>query len=119
MSRIYVNLTEPGWHYWPGAPDHRRYLSMSHRHLFEFRVSLTVHHDDRDVEFHDLIEVVRSAIEALSAGPRCDFGPRSCEAIARELCHFLVVEAELGGRQITVDVSEDGECGAVFHEEEL
>ena len=33
-ATIHVRFVTQGWHQWPGAPEHRRYLANEHRHLF-------------------------------------------------------------------------------------
>lgn len=100
-----VRFTLPGWHRWPGAPERRGYLGTEHRHLFHFEVELELLHDDREVEFHDLLGEAKSAAH----GP--NFGTQSCEQIAAGLIdHF---EEFYPGRDVRVAVFEDGECGAV------
>lgn len=108
-TRIFVRFTEPGWHRWPAAPDSRAYLRDSHRHLFHYEVSMLVTHDERDVEFHDLIDAARSYVHL------GDLGARSCETIARDLLGDL--HGEYPDRHVIVTVSEDGECGATVEGE--
>lgn len=110
MTRIFVRFTQAGFHYWPGAPDHRIYLADPHRHQFHFEVSMRVHHDERDVEFHDLIDAARDELI-----PDGNYGPLSCEAIASVLLDRLATR--FPGRDIHVTVSEDGEAGATVTED--
>jgi len=65
---------------------------------------MTVEHDDRDVEFHDLIDEARNFIEAE------ELGHASCEAIARTLFHHLM--SRHPNRKACVKVFEDNEAGA-------
>lgn len=97
----------PGFHHWPDAPDHRAYLRDRHRHLFHLRAEVSVSHDDRDVEFHDLSDWLRRIWH--DRAPDGEWGPKSCEAIARE----LAAAAGWMGRSWSMSVSEDGESGAV------
>lgn len=104
-TRIHVAWTAPGFHNWPDAPEHRSYLGVRHRHLFHFRIDLDVMHDERDIEFHDLLDIGRK-----STPHDMEWGAMSCEAIARTL--LAIVEHHVPGRHASVTVSEDGECGA-------
>ena len=99
---IWVKFTVPGFHCWPDAPDHRAYLRNEHRHLFHVKVTTSVKHDDREIEFHDLLDAAK---ELFDTGD----GTWSCERMASRLSAEL---AQQFGRSFRVDVSEDGECGA-------
>lgn len=107
MTRIFVRVRAPGWHNWPDAPPQRAYLSYRHRHMFHYEVSMVVEHNERDVEFHDLMDEVQRLLLT-------EWGNWSCEKIATRLRSQL---AALYGdeRDIVVAVSEDGEAGAVVH----
>lgn len=107
-TEVIVVLRIPGFHRWPNAfavnPD-VAYLQDRHRHLFTFKVAWPVTHDDRDVEFHTAQGWVRDCYNEVH-----DFGPRSCEMIAKEL-HYMLTE---GGRPSPswIEVWEDDECGS-------
>ena len=110
-ATIWVRYEAPGWHNWPGAPDHRAYLRYEHRHLFHVEARREVAHDDRALEFHDVRDVLELAWGGMT-GANQALGARSCEMMARELINALV--GRFGdGPPWTVSVSEDGECGAV------
>lgn len=100
---IWVRFTVPGFHSWPEAPDHRAYLRNSHRHLFQVAVRTQVDHDDREIEFHDLLDQARADF------PGGDLGRQSCEDMARGLATKLAAHYR---RPFEVSVSEDGEVGA-------
>ena len=106
-AEIVVRFCAEGWHRWPEAPASRAYLATYHRHLFHVEVRLPVLHDEREVEFHDLLDAVRSDF---GSG---DFGAASCEAMARTLAQKT---ARRYGRACTVAVFEDGEVGASVSE---
>lgn len=112
QSSIFVTHRFVGYHRWADAPDRRSYLTERHRHLFHVRVDVDVTHDDREVEFHDLLDVVTDACEGLgqkARGVGRDLGSMSCETIA-----LYVVEKVLArwpGRTLACEVSEDGEAG--------
>lgn len=105
---IFVRFTYPGFHRWAGAPAHRSYLADRHRHLFHVEVRMQVSHDDREIEFHDLLDRARAIFE-FELGTNGNFGSHSCEMLGRELGGRL---ARMYQRAVTVIVSEDGECGA-------
>lgn len=106
---VWARLDLPGMHRWPFAPPHRAYLASPHRHLFRVTAEVAVGHDDRQVEFHDLHDMIR-AWWGTAEGIR-DCGTASCERMARELAAYL--DAQHGLRVTRVEVSEDGEAGAV------
>lgn len=108
-ATVWVQFQQVGFHYWADAPKHRAYLAQSHRHVFHVEVSADVEHDDRDIEFHDLRDEATSLFRGLTVSKGGDFGPQSCETLARRLA--VRVAGNLA-RPITVTVSEDGECGA-------
>jgi hypothetical protein len=112
VTTAWVTHRFVGFHSWPDAPGHRDYLAQPHRHLFHVRASLSVTHDDRDVEFHDLLAVVVRACVTLGTarGGARYLGAMSCEHVARRIVEALAVAWP--GRLIEVDVSEDGEAGA-------
>lgn len=110
---IFVTTGFVGFHYWPGAPASRSYLGQPHRHRFGVRVEVPVEHDDREMEFHDLLDSVRfqviqmAPVNELTGVSHC--GPMSCEMMAERLAQALREGLE---RDVSVTVDEDGECGA-------
>ena len=104
---IWAAARLPGFHMWPCAPVHRAYLAHEHRHLFHCKATVAVEHDDRDVEFHDLR---RHITDWWGPGDR-KCGSKSCETLARELAGYLEIR---GCKVVEVEVSEDGECGAIY-----
>lgn len=104
-ATIRVRWQREGWHFWANAPEHRAYLGRRHRHVFHVEVALSVNHDDRDVEFHDLMDFTKKCWPVEGS----DLGGLSCEMIARSIGRET---ARRYGRAVTVQVWEDGECGA-------
>ena len=102
-STIFVRFQVPGFHHWPEPTPQRAYLGQRHRHLFHVEVRTKVEHDDREVEFHDLLDFARSEF------PGGELGAQSCEMMARSLGNKI---ARRFGRAVEVTVSEDGEVGA-------
>ena len=101
MAIIRVRFTSPGMHCWPGAPERRAYLRNVHRHLFVVTVETLVEHDEREIEFHDLLDAARIGFVIGDEW--------SCETMARDLANKLCKDFK---RPMTVIVSEDGECEA-------
>lgn len=117
MAVSVTSLTRvAGMHSWPAAPASRAYLASPHRHMFHVRATVAVDHEERDVEFHDLGLYVTTALHAMASEHRLDpalrdFGPRSCESIAR------LVAASLCARDLdvlAVSCSEDDEFTATW-----
>ena len=109
-TEIWVKFQVAGLHWWPDAHEERRYLAEPHRHQFEIRLTAEVRHDNRDLEFHDLLNQAKCVVTRLyptTYGDLVNFKNRACEEIARDLLYAIpwVVEAS---------VSEDGEFGAVI-----
>lgn len=111
MRKIMVKWTTYGFHFWPNAPYARNYLSSRHRHRFEWVAGIEVGHDDREVEFHDFLELCQAWT------PEGELGSKSCEMLAREVLASIVATF---GRTAFVECWEDGEVGArVEHVEAL
>src|SRR6516165_9572423 len=109
MTFAIVRFTVPGLHRWPDAPTHRQYLANQHRHVFHVECGIEVRHNDRELEFHDLLDAAEH-----------DFvlqGDMSCEMAARGLIHNL--QQRFPRRSIYAEVFEDGECGARMTSEDL
>jgi hypothetical protein len=104
---VWAKARLPGFHCWPGAPSHRAYLAGRHRHLFHIHAEVAVTHDERDIEFHDL----RSYITNWWGPGDRECGTDSCETLARDLARYLDIA---GVPVVFVEVSEDGESGAVL-----
>lgn len=104
-TRIFVTWRATGFHRWPAASGERDYLAARHRHVFHYRAELDVTHNDRDIEFHDLLDACHDV-----ASEGVEWADRSCEAIGRVLLNDI--EHRWPGRNPVVTVSEDGECGA-------
>jgi hypothetical protein len=102
---IWVTLQQENFHRWKDAPEETAFLRESHRHVFNFEVSLEVMHDDREVEFFAL----KKYVNILVGKPEM-WKNMSCEQIAKTVLVHL--NAKYHDRYASVDVSEDGENGA-------
>lgn len=107
-TTVWSTVRLVGFHNWPDAHEARAYLRDRHRHEFVFTVHVKVGHEDRDVEFHDLRDLIADwwAID----GP--ERGAASCERMARELADHLT--GQHGLTVTRVEVSEDGYDGATL-----
>lgn len=103
---IFITFSKVGFHNYPNAPEEVEYLKARHRHVFKFRVSVSVTHDDREIEFH----MLKSWVEGLYA-EELEANHKSCEMLAEDLVQRIL--QHYPHRDISVEVSEDGENGAV------
>lgn len=84
------------------------FLGTPHRHIFHFRVYISVVHNDRDIEFIQfkrwLENLYKDSILAL------DY--KSCEMIADDL--YIQIAGRYPARVVWIEVSEDGENGCLI-----
>jgi|TARA_R110000744_G_scaffold264979_1_gene379140 hypothetical protein len=115
---IWVTFQKEGLHKYPAALDDPRlatgdeydvsFLGYVHRHIFKFKVSIEVFHDDRDIEFIQFKRWLES-LYADSSILALDF--KSVEMISDDL--YLQINERYPSRDVIIDVSEDGENGSV------
>ena len=115
--KIWVTFQKEGIHKYPAALDDPKlatgewddvsFLGYPHRHMFHFRVSIEVYHDDREIEF---IQFSRW-LQRLFSEDVMTLDYKSCEMIADEM--FAHIDQKYPGREVTIEVSEDNENGAV------
>lgn len=110
MKRKFIYVTEQfeAYHRWDDAPDEVAFLRDMHRHIFKVKVTIQVWHNDREIEFIMFKWKLRNFIRE-NYEMRQDVG--SCEMIAETILTWL--ESEYPNRYIWVEVSEDGENGAI------
>lgn len=119
-NMVWCTFRLVGFHQYPDAPAEVGFLAARHRHVFHFKVRVEVAHDNREVEF---LTLQRWCLEQYEKG-ELEMENRSCEMLAKELIaklaqHKIYATMDDGPgyhkqRQIIVDVSEDGECGATY-----
>lgn len=104
---IWVTFRKEGIHKYPGAFDLPgvEFLANEHRHIFHFRIELQVWHDDREVEFI----LFKRELEALYSEGTLQLDYKSCEMMADDLAYYI--KKKYPGRNIVIEVSEDGENG--------
>lgn len=119
MKFIWVTFRKEGVHNYPaaltdpklatGGWDDVSFLGHPHRHIFHFKVSIEVFTDDRDIEFIQF----KRWLESLYADSTLELDYKSCEMMAEDLYGQIV--ARYPGRDIRIDVSEDGENGCEIY----
>lgn len=107
-TKIAVTFQKAGFHHYPGAPLQVDYLTHKHRHMFKFKVTVQVGHDNREIEFHMFL----SWLEQLFETRELDIDFKSCEMLAKDVLDKIMREYGTG-REVTVEVWEDGECGGI------
>jgi len=114
---IWVTFQKEGIHKYPAALTDPAlatgdeydvsFLGYPHRHMFHFRVAIKVTHNDRDIEF---IQFNRW-LENLYKDNVIELDYKSCEMMSDDL--FDQIVAKYPGRDIKIEISEDGENGAL------
>ena len=115
--RIWVTFQREGIHKYPAAATDPKlntageydvsFLASPHRHIFHFRVSIDVFHNDRDIEFIQFKRWLESLYNGSNSVLELDW--KSCEMIADEL--YTHIADRYPDRSVTIEVSEDGENG--------
>ena len=82
------------------------FLGTPHRHIFHFKIWIQVFHDDRDIEFIQF----KRWLENLYNKGTLELNHKSCEMISEDL--HAEITARYPGREIWIEVSEDGENGS-------
>ena len=116
QREIWVTFTKEGVHKYPGADtdpklatgdwDDVSFLGVLHRHIFHFRVSIEVFHNDRDIEF---IQFKRWLERQYNEEGTLELDYKSCEMIADEL--YIKIAERYPNRCVTISVAEDNENG--------
>lgn len=115
---IWVTFQKEGIHKYPAALEDPAlatgdeydvsFLGYPHRHKFHFRVAISVVHNDRDIEF---IQFQRW-LENLYKDDILQLDYKSCEMMSDDL--FEQIADSYPGRDIKIEISEDGENGALI-----
>ena len=113
---IWVTFKKEGIHKYPAALDDPSlatgdeydvsFLGYPHRHIFHFKVAISVTHNDRDIEFIQF----KRWMEKLYSEKTLELDYKSCEMMADDL--YDKITDKYPGREVHIDVSEDGENGA-------
>jgi hypothetical protein len=118
--QIWVTFRREGIHRYPAAATDLSlatgdqydvsFLANPHRHIFHFRVSIDVYHNDRDIEFIQFKRWLESLYSSNEGVLSLDY--KSCEMMADEL--YIRIASRYSDRSVTIEVSEDGENGCVI-----
>ena len=113
---IWVTFRKEGMHRYPAAATDPAlatgdeydvsFLANEHRHIFHFRVWIGVTHNDRDIEFIQF----KRWLENLYKDSTLTLDHKSCEMMSDEL--YDMISQKYPGREIWIEVSEDGENGS-------
>ena len=113
---IWVTFQKEGIHKYPAALTDPAlatgdeydvsFLGYPHRHIFHFKVWISVVHDDRDIEFIQF----KRWLENLYAQSILQLDYKSCEMMSNDL--YEEISAKYPGREVWIKVSEDGENGS-------
>ena len=113
---IWVTFRKEGMHRYPAAATDPAlatgdeydvsFLANEHRHIFHFRVWIGVTHNDRDIEFIQF----KRWLENLYKDAILSLDHKSCEMLSDDL--YDIINKKYPGREVWVEVSEDGENGS-------
>lgn len=116
--KIWVTFQKEGIHCYPAASTDPQlatgdeydvsFLGTPHRHIFHFRVWIDVVHNDRDIEFIQF----KRWLENLYKEGTLKLDYKSCEMMSDDL--YTQIAARYPGRSVWIEVSEDGENGALI-----
>ena len=115
---IWVTFRKEGIHRYPAAATDPNlctageydvsFLANAHRHIFHFKIWISVVHNDRDIEF---IQFKRWCESLYNQGIlELDF--QSCEMMSDAL--YAQISAKYPDREVWIEVSEDGENGSLI-----
>ena len=118
QRQIWVTWQREGIHKYPAALTDPaladvQFLGYPHRHIFHFRVWIDVFHNDRDLEFIQFKRWCKSLYSSDNSVLSLDH--KSCEMIADDL--YIQIAQRYPGRVVHIEVSEDGENGALIRYE--
>ena len=113
---IWVQFHKEGIHKYPAALTDPTlatgdeydvsFLGHPHRHIFHFRVWISVTHNDRDIEFIQF----KRWLENLYKEGTMTLDYKSCEMMSDEL--YDIITQKYPNREVWIEVSEDGENGS-------
>jgi len=109
---VWCTFQRAGFHYYeeagtdPSLAD-VSFLANRHRHMFKFKVSIEVYHANRDLEFLQVLAYCESLFDGT-----LDVNGKSVEMIADDM--YPCLRKKYPGRDIKIEVSEDGENGCLI-----
>lgn len=111
---IWITFQKEGIHQYPAALEDPKlkevsFLGNPHRHMFYFKVFISVTHSDRELEF--ILE--KRKIESWYDSNLLLLENKSCEMMAEELLAKLIEQYGCE-RNYKIEVSEDRENGCIL-----
>ena len=113
---IWVTFRKEGIHRYPAAGTDPNlcspgeydvsFLANAHRHIFHFKVWISVEHNDRDIEFIQF----KRWVESLYNKDILELDFKSCEMMSDDL--YAQISQRYPSREVWIEVSEDGENGS-------
>lgn len=113
---IFVTFQKEGIHKYPAAATDPNlatsdeydvsFLGYPHRHIFHFKVWISVEHSDREIEFIQF----KRWLESLYKDAILQLDYKSCEMMSNEL--YEIISNKYPNREIWIEVSEDNENGS-------
>ena len=118
QRQIWITWQREGIHKYPAALTDPaladvQFLGYPHRHIFHFQVWIDVFHNDRDLEFIQFKRWCESLYSSDNSVLSLDH--KSCEMMADDL--YIQIAGRYPGRVVHIEVSEDGENGALIRYE--
>ena len=110
VTKVFCTFQFEGFHQWIDAPDSCSFLRAQHRHLFHVRVVAEVNHVNRDIEFITFKNTLEKTVKVYNTTYKDNVLTWSCE----QWCLYIM---SLSQSIIEVEVSEDGENGAILTKE--
>ena len=117
-KKIWITFRKEGIHCYPAAATDPNlatgdeydvsFLGHPHRHIFHFRVWISVTHNDRDIEFIQFKRWLEGLYSGAQAVMSLDY--KSCEMMSDEL--YDTIKQKYPDREIWIEISEDGENGS-------
>ena len=115
---IWVTFRKEGMHKYPAAATDPNlatgdeydvsFLANPHRHIFHFRVWLSVTHNDRDVEFIQFKRWLEKLYSSNEGVLSLDY--KSCEMMSDDL--YAQISQKYPNREVWIEIAEDGENGS-------
>ena len=116
LKMIFVTFQKEGIHKYPAALTDPNlatgdeydvsFLGYPHRHIFHFKVWISVTHDNRDIEFIQF----KRWLEKLYAEGTLQLDSKSCEMMSQDL--YDSISQKYPDREVWIEVSEDSENGS-------
>lgn len=110
---IWVSFQREGLHCYPAAATDPKledvsFLGNVHRHMFHFKVWISVYDNDREIEFIQF----KRWLESLYGSGTLSLSNQSCEMMSDAL--YDRITERYPDRNVWVEVSEDGENGCLI-----